>query len=245
MSKIGYRIILEKDGKKIILLDQEINKPKNLFELGVNYEDQLNLIKGLPVVHTKKKKKNKEIFSEKYTYKNRNGRAYYLHQRQNKNGKILYTMSQNSANAVQSDIPAGYEAHENYEGRIFCRKKRPLQINPEEIQLIENALKKYVDYPFTDKHDKTIFLYSADKSHDSLSPFFEMYTPSDSTEDIEKLHHYTPFLKISLVDLNKRLFRCYHYDNYMSYEWIDNGISTLNEIIQEHLIKRNELDIPF
>ena len=57
MSKIGYRIILEKDGKKIILLDQEINKPKNLFELGVNYEDQLNLIKGLPVVHTKKKKK--------------------------------------------------------------------------------------------------------------------------------------------------------------------------------------------
>ena len=63
MSKLGYRIILEKMIKHIILLDQEINKPKIIFELGVNYEDQLNLIKGLPVMHTKKKK-NKDIFPE-------------------------------------------------------------------------------------------------------------------------------------------------------------------------------------
>ena len=64
-------------------------------------------------------------------------------------------------------------------------------------------------------------------------------------KDIKKLIYYEPLLKISLVDLNKRLFRYYHYDNYMSYEWIDNGIATLNKIIQKHLIKKEELDFPF
>ena len=188
---------------------------------------------------------DKDIFPEKYSYKNKNGEVYYLHQHKNKQGNVLYTMSQSSVDAVQAAIPDGYEAHENYEGRIFCRKSMLLQINEEEVQLIENALKKYVEYPFVDKYYKTILLYSADRSYDSSYPHFEIYGTDISTKDIKKLIYYEPLLKISLVDLNKRLFRYYHYDNYMSYEWIDNGIATLNKIIQKHLIKKEELDFPF
>jgi hypothetical protein len=76
-------------------------------------------------------------------YTSRTNKTYYLHAGVTKTGKPKYFFSQKQDGAQVDTIPDGFEIYENVEGLVFLRRIPKQIILPEELALVEAALKAH------------------------------------------------------------------------------------------------------
>lgn len=73
----------------------------------------------------------------------RTGKTYYLHEQTTKTGKRNCFFSMEPDGQLAGAIPDGYEVYEMANGQVFLRKKAGQIILPEEVALVELALRKH------------------------------------------------------------------------------------------------------
>jgi hypothetical protein len=69
-------------------------------------------------------------------------KTYFIHERKLKSGKISYSCSKNSVDALDQ-IPEGHELYENPNGQVFCRKPPEKLITDEEVDLVRDLIRKH------------------------------------------------------------------------------------------------------
>jgi hypothetical protein len=77
-----------------------------------------------------------------FTYTNRRGVAYYVHEVRTKPGARRYVVNRTVAGAL-ADLPAGMEIAENVNGQVSVRAARERAILPLEERLVQEALVKH------------------------------------------------------------------------------------------------------
>ena len=126
----------------------------------------------------------------KHGYTNWQGNTYYLHQSNiYTHSKPVYSMRRNSKGSLRS-LPNGCEIYENHKGKMFCRKKKMLQITEKEMHKIEEYIKKYIEHPFIEKYRRTITIFSADKSYEAIEPAMEQDFALYGTVDLSQFYQY-------------------------------------------------------
>jgi hypothetical protein len=77
-----------------------------------------------------------------FTYTNRKGFTYYLCQSTTKTGKTRYYFAREPKDTTVEKIPVGYQVEESVNGVVSVVKASPKLISPEELAVVEAALKK-------------------------------------------------------------------------------------------------------
>ena len=168
------------------------------------------------------------------TYTNRKGRKYYLCQGVTKTGKPRYYFSREQKGNVVDEIPAGYEITESVNGVVSLSKVRPKLLLDAEINKVRKAIEKHPEghkYRI-DVKSKVIMIY------EPLGP--DMHELADilasglglsgaALEDLgerlarehEIYTRYTPVMRFTLSDTEKRLFRAERVGYSGEGSWID------------------------
>jgi hypothetical protein len=150
-------------------------------------------------------------------YTNRKGQTYMLYKGQTKTGKPRYylgRMGQSQGEPV-TELPPGFTISESVNGVVSLAKDRPLLIQPEELATIEAAVKQHPEarrYRIAVKHD-SIEIYEQvgpnfDVLFNQLQTAFELDPGLASRLQFEEEHyaHYTPVLRLTLLDPTQRRF---------------------------------------
>jgi hypothetical protein len=167
------------------------------------------------------------------SYTNRKGQTYFLCQGMTKTGKERYFFSNRAAENALKEIPAGYHIEESVNGVVSLVKDRQQVIRPEEIQLVEDALRRHPkgnNYRVSAK-GKQIILYErlgpdAEKMAEIFGKTLPMYSRQDLLDDmralLDKNAQYSPMLHFNLVDIAARTF-CAELATYVSSlpEWVN------------------------
>jgi len=138
----------------------------------------------------------------------RTNKTYYLHVGTRKTGKPNYYFSTDAGGPLASSIPEGYEVYENVGGQVFLRKKTKSAILPEELALVEKALRKHGPaWQFRVEAKKNaIIIYDAD----DMEGLDEMWRECRGRplSDSEMCRHasYTAVMRFALADKDARLF---------------------------------------
>jgi hypothetical protein len=77
-----------------------------------------------------------------FSYTNRHGVAYYVHEMRTKAGTRRYVVNR-TADGVLADLPAGMEIVENVNGQVSVRAAQARAILPLEERLVQQALTKH------------------------------------------------------------------------------------------------------
>ena len=77
-----------------------------------------------------------------FTYKNRRGDSYYLHQGTTSLGKPKYFTSKNPDGALNA-VPSGYEVTEDINGVVFVRRPRASVISKVDLECVASKAKSY------------------------------------------------------------------------------------------------------
>lgn len=139
----------------------------------------------------------------------RTGNTYYLHIGTTKTGKPKYFFSQKQNGASGDAIPNGFEIYESVSGQVFLRKIQKQIINPEELALVEAALRRHAtewQYKAEVKKDM-ITVHECATDIDELSQMsmsFRLRLLSDVEKS--KFKHYVAVLRFVLVDKESRTF---------------------------------------
>jgi hypothetical protein len=183
------------------------------------------------------------------TYTNRKGRKYFLCEGVRKSGKPRYYFSREQKDNVLNEIPAGYEITESVNGIVSLSKIRAKLLLDTEINTVRAAIEKH---PETQRYridikSKTITIY-AQVGPDLLEISAILaeglgipgVTPEDVNQRLEEEHNiytqYTPVLRFTLRDKEKRVFRaermCYlsNVDDWIDIEY-DKTIEELTDAV--------------
>ena len=109
-----------------------------------------------------------------FSYTNRRGVTYYVHQMQTKHGARRYA-AKRSAQGALPELPAGLEIVENVNGQVSVRVSRARDILPLEERLVQQALETHGrrDYRLETKGRDIIIhepLSNVEEIADALSP---------------------------------------------------------------------------
>jgi hypothetical protein len=143
------------------------------------------------------------------THTSRTGKIYYLHAGVTKTGKPKYFFSLKQDGTLAETIPEGFEIYENVNGQVFLRKIPKQIITPEELVLVESALKAHgEDWQYRAEVKKnTIIVYECGPDIGGISELIEAYAGRSWT-DAEKQRHarYMAVMRFVLEDKKARLF---------------------------------------
>jgi hypothetical protein len=73
----------------------------------------------------------------------RRGKTYYLHTKATKKGNTKHYFSLKPDGELVDAIPDGFEIYENVNGQVFLRRTPKQIIQPEELALVESALRRH------------------------------------------------------------------------------------------------------
>ncbi|QHS21822.1 hypothetical protein GWK91_02170 [Virgibacillus sp. MSP4-1] len=171
------------------------------------------------------------------TYQNFRGDTYYLHSRKTKKGNTTYHFSKKSEGADVEVIPEGYEIYENPNGKVALRKKQKPLIFDDEIEIIDNGMKKFCpikDYKLDTKKD-TVYIYTEfqkEKLGELLGSFF-----ADKKEEMNRFKEYETVMRFRLVDKEDRIFEVERFCFIGSIDdWIMvDGSDDLRELVEENV----------
>ncbi|KON27026.1 hypothetical protein AC481_05930 [miscellaneous Crenarchaeota group archaeon SMTZ-80] len=145
-------------------------------------------------------------------YINSRGDTYYLHEGKTKTGKPKYFFSMKKDGVLVDSIPAGYEIYENPNAQVFLRKILPKIFTDEEINIVENIIKKCTKltrFKIDIKGNKiTVFL--PDQDIDSLKQIFSTSAYSSDfklNQLLSRVLTYSPMMRFVLVNEKKRIFQ--------------------------------------
>jgi hypothetical protein len=151
------------------------------------------------------------------THTNRKGQTYTLYQGQTKTGKPRYYFARTEKihDEPVMKIPAGFTISESINGIVSLVKDRPAVILPEEVAVVEEAVKQHPkarQYRVAVK-DKRIEIY------ERVGPNYETLIPKilpsvwvspermkQVQSEMEQHAQYTPVLRFTLLDPVLRLF---------------------------------------
>jgi hypothetical protein len=148
------------------------------------------------------------------TYTNRKGKTYYLHQGVTRTGKPRYYFSRNESGNPVEEIPEGYEISESINGVVSLARERPKKILPEEVAIVEAAIKRHEDsskYRVNVRSDEIEIYERVGMNPISLPPMLRagLLGPGSLQqleEDAQARAQYTPILRFILQDEEKRKF---------------------------------------
>lgn len=143
------------------------------------------------------------------TYTNYLGDTYYLHSRVTKKGNTSYHFSKKKEDAVTLEqIPTGYEIYEEPGGKVYLRKTSKKLIYNEEIQVIEDGMKKYCpikDYKLDIKKD-IVYIYTVSDSIDATFDSITEIIPFVNRQSVDKYKDYETVMRFCLIDKKSRTF---------------------------------------
>lgn len=104
-----------------------------------------------------------------FSYANRRGVTYYVHEARTKAGARRYVVKRTPEGALP-ELPAGLEVVENVNGQVFVRAARPRAIQPLEERLVEQALARHGRQKYrVQVKDRYITVYEPDYSVDEVA----------------------------------------------------------------------------
>lgn len=146
------------------------------------------------------------------SYTNHKKTTSYLHRKTSKTGKISYYFSSKVKEDPLTKIPEGYEIWEHPEtSQVFLQKKTPCLISETEKKIVYSLMKKLhpeLLFKIDVKLDK-IVIYTAESVANHLKglSFFSAFPLTNDTKDeLNTLARYSPKLRFTLIDSEKRLF---------------------------------------
>jgi hypothetical protein len=166
------------------------------------------------------------------SHTNRKGQTYFLCQGTTKTGKVRYFFSKSTAQNTLEKIPAGHHIEESVNGVVTLVKDRQQIIRPEEIQVVETALRNHPkgnNYRVSAK-GKQIIVYERQgpDAEDMVKilgknlPMFSRHELLDRMGAIlDKEAQYSQMLHFILVDATNRTF-CAERSTYVASlpEWV-------------------------
>lgn len=141
-------------------------------------------------------------------YKSRRGQMWYLHAKTTATGKPSYFFSTGTAGQLVEAVPDGYEIYENVNSQVFLRKKTAQVIQPKELAIVEDALRKHEDpwRHWVEVKKDAIVVYHAGEMN-GIDGMLASFGRSPLTEtDRSRFATYTAMLRFTLVDKKARVF---------------------------------------
>lgn len=139
----------------------------------------------------------------------RTGKTYYLYMGTTKTGKPKYFFSMKKAGKPVDAIPAGFEIYENVNGQVFLRKMPKQIITPDELALVEAALRARGEaWEFRAEVKKdAIVVYESGTDVGGVGDLILTYTgrPMSAAEQLRHAH-YMAVMRFVLADKDNRLF---------------------------------------
>ncbi len=180
------------------------------------------------------------------SHTNRKGQTFFLCQGITKTGKPRYYFSKTARADTLEQVPAGHHIEESVNGVVSLVKDRQQLILPEEIQLVEDALRRHPkgnNYRVSAK-GKQIVVYErlgpdAEGMADIFGKTLSMYSRQELLEGVQALldknAQYSPMLHFKLVNTADRTF-CAERATYVSSlpEWVNIcDCGPLQELVDE------------
>lgn len=139
----------------------------------------------------------------------RTGKTYHMHAGTTKTGKAKYFFSLKQDGELVDAIPDGFEIYENVNGQVFLRKITKQVITPEELVLVQTALREHGEvweYQVEVKKN-AITVYESGTDIDGISDMLMAYAGRALTAD-EKLQrtNYMAIMRFVLENTDARLF---------------------------------------
>jgi len=143
---------------------------------------------------------------------NRRGDTYYLHQGKTKTGKAKYFFSMKKDGVLVDSIPAGYEIYENPNAQVFLRRVPAKIFTDEEINIVENIIKKYTNLTHfkIDIKGNKIIVFLPDQDVESLKQISATYAYGNVfklNQILDRIITYSPMMRFILVNEEKRIFQ--------------------------------------
>jgi hypothetical protein len=153
-----------------------------------------------------------KVTSDIISYTNHKKTTSYLYQKISKQGKVSYYFSSKLKENPLTKIPEGYEIRERPEtSQVFLQKKIPCLISESEKKIVYSLAKKLhpqLLFKIDVKLDK-IVIYTAKSVADhlkNLSSTLNFLLTNNTQDELNTLGHYSPKLRFTLIDSEKRLF---------------------------------------
>lgn len=144
-----------------------------------------------------------------FTYTTRRGKTYYLHTGPKRGGGIQHYVSTDPAGPLADAVPEGSEIYETPNGQVYLRKKKPSQIQPAELALVQEALQKRQ----TSKHcylaevsGKQIIIHEGETHIDSLREINMRFSARGLEDYAARNAQYMPVMRFVLQDPVSRPF---------------------------------------
>lgn len=139
----------------------------------------------------------------------RTGKTYYLHVGRTKTGKPKYFFSLKKDGELVDAVPGGFEIYENVDGQVFLRRIPKQVILPEELTMVETALKAHGEtWEYrTEAKKNAIIVYECGPDIGGISDLINAYAGRSWT-DTERQQHarYMAVMRFVLEDKDARLF---------------------------------------
>jgi hypothetical protein len=161
-----------------------------------------------PTSKAKRHRERRKKTAEGVECTNRKSKTYYLHVGKTKKGNPRYHFSMEPPAELVKEIPEGYEIYENPNAQVFLRKIQPKEIMDQEIEIVESALKahaKPTKYR-VDVKGKVVTVFWTNQSGGAMGEFSSFFGMARIEEFCDRHAHFSPFLRFTLVDPQKRLF---------------------------------------
>ena len=139
----------------------------------------------------------------------RTGKTYYLHMGTTKTGKPKYFFSMKQDGERVASIPDGFEIYENVDGQVFLRRIPKQIIKPDELALVETALKAHGEaWEYRAEVKKNaITVYECGTDIGGISDMIKAYAGRSWTDAERRKHaHYMAIMRFVLEDKDARLF---------------------------------------
>ena len=139
----------------------------------------------------------------------RTGKTYYLYAGVTKTGKPKYFFSMKQGGESVDAIPDGFEIYENVNGQVFLRRIPKQIIRPEELAMVEAALREHGEvweYQVEVKKN-TITVYESGSDIDGISEIAIRFGRRPLSEmEKSRYAHYMAIMRFVLEDRDSRLF---------------------------------------
>jgi hypothetical protein len=152
------------------------------------------------------------MMSDEYmtvTHTSRTGKIYFLHAGVTKTGKAKYFFSLKQDAEQVDAIPEGFEIYENVNGQVFLRRIQKQIITPEELALVEGALREQGEaWEYrTEIKKNAIWVYESGTDVGGISDLIATYTgrPMSTAEQLRHAH-YMAVMRFVLTDKTARTF---------------------------------------
>jgi hypothetical protein len=143
-----------------------------------------------------------------FTYRNRQGKTYYLHSGPKRGGGIQYFVSQSAKGDLVDTIPEGFELYETPNAQVYLRRLKPSLITPEEIAFIQREVSNIRPPPRLklEIRGRYLILHESPMEADTLRPLGRMLSTAALNDLADQFAYYQPVLRFILCDKEKRIF---------------------------------------